>query len=139
MALVPEIRFEPVSRAVPPRRAAASGWTGVPTGSASAAAAAGSTAALSLDGLLAMQGETDAVERDRTARRRGRDMLDGLAAMQRELLAGGTSGATMARLGELADSLGEADDPALASVVAAIRLRALIELARREGGQPQAG
>ena len=136
MALVPDIRFEPVSRAVAPRRAAASGWSGVGTGAPGAAEAAASTSALSLDGLLALQGETDAVERDRKARRRGQDMLEGLAAIQRALLADGCSAATesaatLARLADLAGSLDVADDPALASVVTAIRLRALIELARR--------
>ena len=101
---------------------------------APAAGPAGETedvAEASLAGLLALQEELDGgTVRDRSARRRGRDLLEELAALQRDLLSGAPDRARLARLADLADSVPEAADPRLRDVVNAIVLRARVEAAR---------
>ncbi len=67
---------------------------------------------------------------DRDARRHGKDVLEALAALQRELLADGDLQASLARLAALLDTPSDPHDPALARVLAAIRLRAGLEMLR---------
>jgi hypothetical protein len=72
-----------------------------------------------------------AAERDRRARRRGAELLGALRALQLALLE--AAAADAARLAELAALAGaeEAADPVLREAIAAIVLRARVELARR--------
>jgi hypothetical protein len=100
--------------------------------SASAAAhEADGVAETSQIGLLALQEEAagDTV-RDRAARRRGFDLLSELAALQRDLLGGGLTGERLERLAGLAEQIPDAADPGLREAVAAIALRARVEVAR---------
>lgn len=97
---------------------------------ASGAAAAQATAAPSAIGLLALQETAPAAERDARARRRGEAMLRELAELQAELLSGRADPARLQALAALAEGEAAAD-PGLAEAVAAIALRARIELARR--------
>ena len=69
-------------------------------------------------------------ERDRRARRQGLAMLAALTDLQ-ICLAGGDSGAVLDRLAILAGTMPAAADPVLAHVLAAIALRARVEIARR--------
>ncbi len=101
-----------------------------PSAAAAAATPGAAAAAVSLSGLLALQGAGPEAPRDRTARRRGRDILDALAALQRGLL-GGDAGGALARLASLIEGVPLAADPRLAALLAAVALRARIELARR--------
>lgn len=87
-------------------------------------------AAAVLSGLLALQ-ETDPDVRDRSARRRGQDILAALAELQRALLAGGGSADVLGRLAALTADLPRALDPRLERILAAITLRARVEMARR--------
>lgn len=100
---------------------------GQPTGALTETAAASS-----LSGLLALQEAGAGAPRDREARRRGRDLLAALAELQHALLGGGDSPDALARLAELASDLPHASDPRLRAVLAAIGLRARVELARRQ-------
>lgn len=98
-----------------------------PTARAGAAAAA-----QAVDfGLLSLQEGSTAEERDARARKRGLALLQELQEVQMALLGGRLDPARLARLASL--SVGEqAADPALAEAVAAIALRARVELARLE-------
>lgn len=87
-----------------------------------------------LSGLLALQEAEPAPVRDRDARRRGRAILAALTEMQRALLGAGDSDGTTARLMALLADMPVAEDPALNAILAAIRLRARVELARRQRG-----
>lgn len=88
-------------------------------------------AAAAAIGLLALQENAPAAERDARAHRRAEAMLRELAALQRDLLAGRSDPARLETLLEL--TAGEdAADPALAVAVAAIALRVRVELARRQ-------
>jgi hypothetical protein len=94
---------------------------------------AGATAAAqAVDfGLLSLQEGSTAEERDARARKRGLALLQELQEVQMALLGGRLDPARLARLASL--SVGEqAADPALAEAVAAIALRARVELARLE-------
>ncbi len=75
--------------------------------------------------------------RDRQARRHAEAVLAQLAALQCALLGdepdlGDEPGTALARLSGLAETAPEAADPGLAAVLAAVTLRARIELARRQ-------
>jgi hypothetical protein len=75
--------------------------------------------------------------RDRQARRHAEAVLAQLAALQCALLGdmpglGDEPGTALARLAGLAETAPEAADPGLAAVLAAVTLRARIELARRQ-------
>ncbi|MEO9188725.1 MAG: flagellar assembly protein FliX [Acetobacteraceae bacterium] len=87
-----------------------------------------------LSGLLALQEAGGAPVRDREARRRGRDILGALTELQRALLGGLGSDGAITRLSALLADLPMAADPRLNAILAAIRLRARVELARRQGG-----
>lgn len=91
---------------------------------------------VSLGGLLAMQEEPRADERNRRARAGGAAILAELAAMQRACLGDGDAAGVAQRLDGLVASLPDAADPGLAGVVRLIALRARIEMlraGRREG------
>jgi hypothetical protein len=96
---------------------------------AGAGAVAG-TEGVAMAGLLALQEWPAERQGDRAARRHGEALLAELAALQRALLAGGEG--DVARLAELAARVPAAEDPGLRAAVAAVALRARIELARRE-------
>ena len=111
----------------PRRRAAASGFT-VPAGRIAATAAAAP-----LDGLLALQECAAEPLADREARRGAQALLAELAALQRDLLADAVRGERLGRLARLADGIPDAAQPGLREAVAAVVLRARIELARFGG------
>ena len=107
----------------------------LPADAAPETAAAAETVAL--DGLLGLQERAerdgDSGAGDRAARRHGEDMLRELAGLQRALL--GLRGSAEAapaleRLAALAAAVPAAGDPAMRGVLAAVSLRARIELAR---------
>jgi hypothetical protein len=97
------------------------------------AAAADGAAPVQLDAMLALQEMDAAGERDRAARRHGQTMLQVLAALQTALLAGDPAGdpATLNRLAGLLATMPDVTNPSLAGLLAAVRLRTRIELARR--------
>ncbi|MHB0696194.1 flagellar assembly protein FliX, partial [Roseomonas mucosa] len=128
---VTETRSTPA--ALGPRRATGrgGGFRLAEGGEAQAAAAEGALPVLAA-GLLAIQegGEQDG-ERDRRAARRGTAMLEELAGFQADLLRGRADPDRLRRLAGLSE--GEMPpDPHLAEALAAISLRAKVELARLE-------
>ena len=68
---------------------------------------------------------------DREARRHGQELLEALASLQQSLVAEVDPAASLSRLAALADAAPQADDPALARILSAIRLRARLEIIRR--------
>jgi hypothetical protein len=122
-----------VGRAASPPAARGGGFN-VAAHRAAAAGAPAATAEVSLGAMLAIQETESAAVRDRAARRRGQDMLAALAALQRALLVGGSdpgdSEGGLGRLAALTEQVPEAADPALREAVAAVTLRARVELAR---------
>jgi hypothetical protein len=86
--------------------------------------------ALTLEGVLALQGGLPEDERDREASRRGQALLTALSTLQRSLLAGRDASGLRARLETLAGDMPAAGDPRLAAILGAIRLRTRVELAR---------
>lgn len=87
----------------------------------------------SLDAILLLQGEEDPRERRRRFARRGQDLLDALDRLKVGLLAGTIPAADLSRLAErLAAAAGPSGDPSLDAIVAAIDLRARVELAKLE-------
>ena len=127
-----------VSVGVAVRARAAGAAFAMPAGSppAGVGAALGATCpAVSLSGLIVLQDAEP--PRDRAARRRGQDILAALAELQRGLL-GGEEGGALSRLASLIGELPQAADPRLGSVLAAVALRARIELARR-GAESRSG
>jgi len=110
-------------------RAARGAGFRMPPGEQAAAEAAGAAPVGGVS-LLAAQEAGAAAERDSRGRRRAARMLDELQRLQAEMLAGRADAAALSRLAALAE--GEPpDDPALAEILAAVSLRARIELARR--------
>lgn len=105
------------------------GGTGAASEARESAAADGVSIAASL---IALQETIEAGERDREAKGRADAMLDELAALQRAMLGGAISPARLAALASLSDQSGLAADPRLADLVAAVSLRAKVELARLE-------
>ena len=118
-------------QAAAPRRTVASsaGFAVREQEAASGPAATAPTTAL--EGLLQFQEVEDAPARDRQARRHGQALLRELAELQRLLLGDGPLDESLGRLAALVETCPEAADPALAGVVAAVALRAQVELARR--------
>jgi hypothetical protein len=102
----------------------------VPADRAATPAAAPAAPAVVLGGLLALQEAEEEPPRDRAARRRGRDLLAALAALQRDLLGAGPTPEALERLAALAAGVPVAGDVALREAVAAIAVRAQVELAR---------
>ncbi len=107
----------------------------VPAGSAEQAGGSettGGASAVVLDAMLALQEMDPALEQDRHARRHGQSVLAALTALQAALVAGGdASESALHRLEGLLAGMPQAADPALAGVLAAVSLRARVELARR--------
>jgi hypothetical protein len=114
------------------RRPAVGGGFSVAEGDAkpSGTGEAESVAETSLAGLLALQEQAGGEVRDFAARRRGLDLLAELAALQREVLAGGPGADRLSRLAGLAAEVPEAADPRVRDAVAAIAVRARVEVAR---------
>ncbi len=108
-----------------------SGGFAVAGGPAALSGASAAAPAAAVDGMLLLQQVEDGPTRDRQARRHGRAMLDGLAALQRALLGGEDDPGALDRLAALVEHCPQADDPALRATLAAVALRASIELARR--------
>lgn len=97
-----------------------------------AATRAATSVAAPTPGLVVLR-EDDRRRRDARARQRATALLDELALLQRALLNGSADPAALERLAALAEGE-DAADPALAAILAAVALRARIELARREAG-----
>ncbi len=94
-------------------------------------AAAAPRAAGTIDALLAMQGVDDPLERRRRSVQKGRGALDLLDELKMAMLAGGTSGASVARLrAAAADLKASSGDPGLDAVLSEIDLRVEVELAK---------
>ncbi len=105
----------------------------VPAGAASVKAQA-AVSATGLDTLIGLQEWEGAPARDRRARKHGRAMLDALARLQLGLLANEADGPALAGLAALLDQCPDAADQGLRDALAAVSLRARIELARRGAG-----
>lgn len=111
----------------------------MPAEDASAAAVGDAAPVAALDPTIALaEAEANAATRDRAAKRQGRALLDLLAALQRAMLAEGAEDALIEDLAARADALPAAADPELAAIVQAVRLRALVEVARRRASEPSA-
>ena len=124
--LTPIRAYGSIGRGAPARRAGL-GFALPEAERAPESAAAGAvTGSLGLIGL--QQGFSDA-ERDDAARRRGNAVLEELESLQLALLTGRVDPGRLARLAQLAEGESGAD-PALRDILAAISLRARIELAR---------
>lgn len=100
------------------------------------AVAPGAPASL-LGGLLAVQESLSERSRDRAASHHGEALLEELARLQVSLLvpeigAAASSAAILSRLADLTARIPETNDAALADALAAVALRAQVELARRE-------
>lgn len=113
-------------RITAPRRAPSTGFAlpGAPAPEATAAEAVAPQL-----GVLGLQEGWSAPERDAAAARRGSALLRELEALQLALLAGRMEASRLARLALLAEGEMGAD-PALQDIIAAISLRARIELTR---------
>ncbi len=101
----------------------------VPLGTA--AVPVGEAAPVMLGGMIALQELGDECLEDRAARRRGHALLAALSALQRALLAETGDPEPLMRLVGLAEEVPPAADPRLREAVAAIVLRARVELAKR--------
>ncbi len=111
-----------------PARGSAGGFSLGTTSSPGAAATQGAGPAQAA-GLLALQEYAPVAERDARAHKRGAALLRSLSDLQLGLLGGGVDLARLRALAALVPG-DEASDPALAAAIAAIRLRARVELAR---------
>ena len=69
---------------------------------------------------------------NRDARRRGSALLSALTELQHSLLTDEDLSTNLERLSVLVSAVPQADDPALASIVRSIALRAAVELCRRQ-------
>ncbi len=87
-------------------------------------------ASASIAGLIALQDEAAPARRNQAARRNGEAMLDDLSRLQAAFLGAQAPGAVSALRQALAASP-QAADPQLNHILASIRLRARIELAKR--------
>lgn len=99
------------------------------SGGAGRTSSVASPAPLGAAMMLALQENATAETGDREARQHGQQLLAALAELQRALLSGGATDA-LERLSRLADVTRQSGDPALRSVIASIRLRARLEVAR---------
>ena len=102
---------------------------GVKTEQAAQSDAAVATPGVAVASLLALQESESGLQQDREAKQHGEAIMDELTELQRALL--GVHGPDLDRLAVLAARPITVSDPALASVLRAVRLRAGIELARR--------
>lgn len=120
------------------RQSRAAGGFAVPDGASTpAVAAAGLTSAVG--GLLALQQAESREPPEQRARRRAAAALHDLAGLQAELLGAAGDPRRLARLEGLAqEASADGDSPlpaALAEILAEVRLRARVELARRRPGR----
>jgi hypothetical protein len=99
---------------------------------ADSASAAGEVAAPAPLGVLAFQEEEQDAAQDRGAKRHGQEVLDELSGLQRDLLGPGVRPDRLRNLVALVDSGPPPADRRLRDVLAAVALRAKIELARYE-------
>ena len=83
-----------------------------------------------LASLLAMQEDESGARQDREARRHADALMEALGELQLALL--GEQGPDLGRLRQLSEQPVHAADPRLAMVLRAVRVRAGVELARRE-------
>ena len=131
------IESRPVGLMAPPSAGASRATAGARFalgGGASGSVSSSRSAAplATLDAILMLQGEEEGGrERRRRSARRGQDLLDALDGLKAGLLSGGVDAGTLARLSQrLAAASGPSGDPGLDEVVAAIELRAQVELAK---------
>jgi len=89
-------------------------------------------AGIGLESMLALQAVDEAIERDRSARRRGTAMLAALSKLQRAMLAEEDPSPVLRALNELATDGPAADDPELGAILRAVVLRTRVEIARRQ-------
>lgn len=118
-------------------RRAARGASGFTLPAARDGAATERAAPVEAPTLLALQ-EQPSVQPAMQSLRQAESALDELRGLQLELLRGGTDSVRLARLATLAGSAESAGDPVLREAVAAVRLRARVELARRRAQQARA-
>jgi Class II flagellar assembly regulator len=120
------------------RRTGTSSFTlSQPDAARPAAAARPSNNIGGIDALLALQGLEDSTERRRRAVKRGRGALDALDDLKLALLAGSLDAGALARLGTMVTDLADGSgDPALDNVLAEIRLRVEVEVAKFGAPQP---
>ncbi len=116
-------------------RAAPSRGFAVPDPPAPAAEGVFAAAAMSA-GLLALQSDEAGASQDRAARRHGRGLLAALAGLQRAMLDGPVGPGSLAALADQLADIPQAADPRLRAVLHAIALRARVELARNDRGDP---
>lgn len=98
-----------------------------------AGAATPNVAPLGLGGVLALQDDASPVLRDRLARQGGEQVLSALESIQLALLdeAHGVLGVRLSALDQALAAMSAPADPALVPILAEIKLRAQVELARR--------
>lgn len=120
---------------------------GEPASDQSERAGTAGTGAAGLGALLALQGVSAggsaggpaapaaAAMRDAAALDGAQSLLDGLRALQRGMLEGTTDPGDLGALADRLATLPQAADPELRAAVAAVALRAAIELARRDAAQ----
>lgn len=72
---------------------------------------------------------------DLAVREQAGALLSELAQLQRSMLSGGDMGATLARLDGVLSTAAPSGSPGPEALLAAIRTRARVELARRQGGR----
>jgi hypothetical protein len=88
-------------------------------------------AGIGLEGMLMLQSVDEAVERDRSARKRGKAMIAALSDLQRALLGDEDPSLALRSLSDLASDHPLAADPGLADILRAVVLRSRVEIARR--------
>jgi hypothetical protein len=93
---------------------------------------------LALQEQVGREADRPAETADREARRHGQDILEALAALQKDLLRDGVPTDGLSRLTALTTMIPAAHDPALARILAAIRLRARLEIVRMTPRPPSA-
>ena len=115
-----------------PRRNAAGGFSVAESDATKTAAPVATLRTIGgIDALLALQGETDPVERRRQAVKRGRNALDVLDELKLEVLAGSPGHGTLQRLkSATADLANGSGDERLDQVLSEIELRLEVEIAK---------
>jgi hypothetical protein len=126
--------IEGVRRTLPPSTTIprnAAGRFAVPIAADQPLTPAPTAAASPLEGVLALQEQAADLTRDRQARQHGQALLQALAALQHAMLAGAAQTESLQRLATLTAACPSAMDPALATIIQGLSLRAQVELARR--------
>ena len=118
-----------ISGPAPRLRPSASRPFGVSAEPAEQTEAAVATPGVAVASLLALQESESGLQQDREAKQHGQAVVDELTELQSALL--GEQGPDLDKLAALVARPVAVSDPALASVLRAVRLRAGIELARR--------